>query len=385
MRSLSPAILALALAVAGCGASRPAPAPLGKDAEVKVGVDLEFSGDTATYGEETWNGIQMALEDLAGKDPWKVTLDKQDNKSDAQESARAVTQLTTVDYVSAIIGAVSSKNTKAGARIANEQGVPMISPGSTAVDATAAGPYISRVCFTDDFQGEVCARFAYEDLGKKTAALVVDKAQDYCVGLGKSFEETYTKLGGKIVGTASYTTKESDFAALIEKVKATNPECIFIPGYYGEVGPMLKQAEQKWAGIPKLGGDGWDSPDLFGLAGTAGALKDCYMSSHFAPDDKDPVIQQFVERYRKKYNNEPGSMAVLGYDAMLVLHDALVRAGTTDPDKIRDAINATKDLKVITGIITMDPNRNPERGKKSAVVLIPEGGKFKFRAKIAGA
>jgi branched-chain amino acid transport system substrate-binding protein len=386
--TLPAALAALALAAAGAcseNAVGPAAAPaaaLKPGAVVKIGVVLEFSGPTATYGEETFNGIEMALEDLKGKDPWTIEVKRMDNKSDPQETARAVQQLTTVDDVAAIIGAVASKNTKAGARIANDSEVPMISPGSTATDVTTIGPYISRVCFIDDFQGEVMARFAWSDLGKKTAALVVDRAQDYCVGLAKSFQETYEKLGGKILVTANYTTGESDFAALIEKVAAAKPECIWIPGYYGDVGPLLKQAERKWAGLPKLGGDGWDSPQLFALAGSAGALKDCYMSSHFAPDDAAPTVHAFGARSRKKYNNEPGSMSVLGYDAMLLLHDALVRAGTTDGKKLKDAINATRGLKGVTGIITLDQNRNP---KKDAVILIPENGKFKFRARVAPA
>jgi branched-chain amino acid transport system substrate-binding protein len=346
---------------------------------VKIGVVLEFSGPTATYGEETWNGIQMALEDLKDKTPWHLEPKKLDNKSDPQETARDVQQLTTVDNVAAIIGAVASKNTKAGARIANDAEVPMISPGSTATDVTAIGPFVSRVCFIDDFQGEVMARFAIDDLGKKTAALVVDKAQDYCVGLGRSFQDTYDKLGGKIVVTVNYTTGESDFSALIEKVRSANPDCIYVPGYYGDVGPMLKQAAEKWAGIPKLGGDGWDSPQLFALAASPAALRDCYMSSHFAPDDEDPTIKAFVERYRKRYDNEPGSMAVLGYDALLLVHDALSRAGTADGKKLRDAINETKGLKGVTGVITLDKNRNP---KKDAVILIPQEGKFKFRARV---
>jgi branched-chain amino acid transport system substrate-binding protein len=387
-RTILAAVVIATLAAGGCAEAKLTPgggaAGGGADAlaagrAVKVGVVLEFSGSTATYGEETFNGIQMALEDLQGKDPWTIALQKTDNKSDPQETARDVQQLVTVDGVAAIIGAVASKNTKAGARIANDAEVPMISPGSTATDVTAIGPFVSRVCFIDDFQGEVMARFAVNDLGKKTAALVVDKAQDYCVGLAKSFEETYAKLGGKVVKTANYTTGEADFSVLIDNVAAAKPDCIYIPGYYADVGLLLKQAATKWAGIPKLGGDGWDSPQLFALAASPAALADCYMSSHFAPDDSDPVIHAFVERYRKKYDSEPGSMCVLGYDAMLLLHDALARAGSSDGKKLRDAINATKGLKAITGVITLDQNRNP---KKDAVILVPVNGRFQFRARV---
>ncbi len=378
--------LVAAAAVLGCdggggggSASGPAARPLEPGATVRVGVVLEMSGPTATYGEETWNGIQMAYEDTREKAPWKVEIRRLDNKSDPEETARAVRQLVGVERVSAIVGAVASKNTKAGARIANESEVPMLTPGSTAVEVTRIGPYVARVCFTDDFQGEVGARFAYEHLGKKTAALVVDKAQDYCVGLARSFETVYARLGGKVIETVNYTSGEADFSALIERVRSAKPECIYIPGYYGDVGPMLKQAQQAWDGIPKIGGDGWDSPQLFTLAGSGAALRDCYMSSHFAPDDQDPAVKQFVERYRKRYNAEPGSMSVLGYDAFLLLHDAIGRAKSADPKAIKDAINATRGFRGVTGVITLDENRNP---KKDAVMLVPEDGKFKFRARI---
>ncbi len=288
-------------------------------------------------------------------------------------------QLIKVNRVVAIIGAIASKNTRAGAQNAQDNGVPMISPGSTNVNVTKVGDCISRVCFVDDFQGEVMARFAFHDLGKRQATLVVDTSQDYCVGLGQAFKETFEREGGKIVSTENYTSGQADFNALIAKVRQTAPEVIFIPGYYGEVGPMLKVASELWAGIPKLGGDGWDSPAIFELAGMAG-LKDTFISSHYAPDDPDPKVKAFVERYRKRFNKEPGSMSVLGYDTILFLVDAIKRANSTDPQKIKEAINATKGLKgTITGDITLDENRNP---RKEAVILKLEGGKFAFEKRV---
>ncbi len=378
---------ALALGLAGtlaCPAS--GGEGLAAGAKVKVGVVLELTGPEATFGEETKNGLDMAMEDLKDKAPWSIELVTLDNKSEAQETVRAVQQLTEVHKVTAIIGAVASTNTMAGGKIAQENETPMTSPGSTNVNVTlrdkggkkVRAEYMSRVCFIDPFQGEVCARFAAKELGKKRAALVIDKASDYAIGLAAAFRETWTKGGGTIVGEESYVKKESDFSAVIRKVADQKPDVIFIPGYYGDVGPMLKQALELWKGIPKLGGDGWDSPDLFALGGPA-ALQDCYVSSHYAPDDQAPIVKAFVERYRKRFNKEPGSMCVLGYDAGLFIHDAIRRAGSADPVKVKDAINATKDLAGVSGAITIDESGNP---RKDAVILKLEDGRFKFRARI---
>jgi len=378
-----------ALGVSGCpqsGGAGSTGAALAAGDVVKVGVVLELTGSTATFGEETRNGLELALKDLEGMTPWKIQLVTVDNKSEAQETRRAVEQLVEVDRVSAIIGAVASTNTMAGAKFAQENEVPMVSPGSTNEDVTmrdvggkkVRAEYISRVCFIDPFQGEVCARFASTDLGKKSAALVIDKGSDYAKGLATSFRATWQKLGGSIVCEESYVSKESDFSAVIRKVADQKPDVIFIPGYYNDVGPMLKQAADLWKGIPKLGGDGWDSPDLFDLAGSA-ALVDCYVSSHYAPDDETPVVKDFVSRYKKIYNKEPGSMSALGYDAGVFIHDAIRRAGVNDPKKIKDAINAAKDVPGVAGAITLDASGNP---KKEAVVLKIEDGKYKFRARV---
>lgn len=383
------ALLGAALVAAGCpqdGGGGAGPGGLKDGQKVRVGVVLELTGPEATFGEETKNGLDMALEDLKGKTPWSMELVVLDNKSEAQETQRAVQQLIEVQKVSAIIGAVASTNTMAGAKIAQENEVPMSSPGSTNVNVTlrekggkkVRAEYISRVCFIDPFQGEVGARFAAKELGKKRAALVIDKASDYAIGLAAAFRETWGKLGGTIVAEEAYVKKESDFSAVIRKVADAKPDVIFIPGYYGDVGPMLKQAIELWKGIPKIGGDGWDSPDLFALAGSE-ALQDCYVSSHYAPDDQAPLVKAFVERYRKQYNKEPGSMAVLGYDAGVFIHDAIKRAGTSDPRKIKDAINAANGVPGVAGAITLDENGNP---RKDAVMLKLEDGKFKFRARI---
>ena len=280
-----------------------------------------------------------------------------------------------------MVGAVASTNTLKAAKVAQENGTPLMTPASTNADITKKGDFISRVCFIDPVQGDVLARLALEDLQKKRAVVIVDKASDYSVGLEAAFTKTFTAGGGEIVSVETFTAGEADFSALISKVAQAAPDVIFIPAYYGDVGPMLKQAGEKWASIPVVASDGIDSPDFFRLMGDYSG--DIYMSSHFSPDDTDPKVQQFVTTYKQRFGKTPGAMAALGYDAAFVLHDARRRAGSDDKAAMRDAINATKDLVGVTGSITINAERNAD---KDVVILklSPSGASFHKRFPKAG-
>lgn len=367
------------LVLAGCPDSNTS-GPANEAGVVKVGVVLPMTGGTATYGEETWNGLQMALEDVRTQGRMRIEIAggrPRDTQGNPQRTFEMVEQLITVDRVSVVLGSVESSSSIQGARSAQDHGIPMMTPASTNVTVTQAGEFISRICFIDPFQGAVAARFAYEDLGKRRAALVVDQGQDYCRGLADAFDETFRRLGGTIATRETYTSESSaDFSTIIARVRDANPDCIFIPGYHPQVGPMLRQADQAWGSIPRLGGDGWDSADLFSLAGPG--LHDCYMVSHFSPEDTDPTVSGFVARYRARYNQAPGSMAALGYDAGLALKDAAERAGSADPVALRDAINTIAGLRGVTGTITLNAERN---AVKDAVVLrvSPDGTHFARR------
>lgn len=344
---------------------------------IRIGAVLELSGGTATYGEETRNGIDMALEKLNVGRERPIEVVYADNNSGATETASAVRQLIDADKVTAIIGAVASTNTIAGATQAQNNKTPMITPGSTNVEVTRIGDYISRVCFIDSFQGPAIARFAAEELKKTKGYLVIDKSADYSVGLADSIRTTFTELGGSIVGETTFEARASDFSALITQVEQAKPDVIFIPAYYREVGLMLKQARGHWDGIPKLGGDGWDSPELLELGG-AGVIG-TYFATHFAPDDPNPKIQEFTKAYQDKFGKPPGSMSGLGYDAALVVTDAIDRVeGELTKDKLRDAINATSNVDGVTGTIKLDENRNPV---KDLVILEVTASGFKFKKK----
>ena len=367
-------LLAATALVAACSGEATGPGTEAPAAHTfKIGAVLPLSGQTATYGEESLNGLRMAIDDhkAAGGEP--VELIFKDNKGDSTETAKLVSQLIKIDQVDMLIGSVASTNTLKGAKVAQENGVPMMTPSSTNASITDRGEYISRVCFIDPVQGAVLAKLAVNDLGKKKAAIVIDKASDYSVGLAEAFRATLLAGGGEVVSDEVFTAGEVDFSAIITKVAESGADVIFLPDYYGDVGPMLKQAGDKWASIPVIAGDGIDSPDLYPLMGDYKG--DLYMSTHFAPDDTDPKVQGFVNRYKDRYGKIPGSMAALGYDAGLAVFDAHKRAVDDTHAALKDAINSIKNLEGITGSITVNAQRNAD---KDVVILkvSPAGAVF---------
>jgi branched-chain amino acid transport system substrate-binding protein len=346
---------------------------------IKVGVILPITGGTATFGQENANGIKLALEKINKTAKIKIETLIEDDKSESLEAINAIRKLISVNKVSAIIGEVTSSNTLAMAPIAQEAKIPLFSPAATNIKVTQVGNFISRACFTDDFQGVVMARFAVDTLKKKKGLILIDNSSDYSKGLARSFKDEYLKLGGKFVSEEdlTYIQKDMDFQSILRKVKRADPEVIFIPGYYQEVGLIIKQARGLGITATFLGGDGWDSPKLFEIAGEA--IKGSFLSSHFAPDDKDPLVQTFVTEYEKAFKAKPGAMAALGYDSIGILADAISRAKSNSSEDINTALLETKNFIGITGSITIDENRN---SKKAAVVLETTTKEFIFKSKV---
>lgn len=350
--------------------------------ELTVGAFFPMSGGTATYGQESVKGIKLALdqinkEGIKGK---KMNVLFEDDKGEPVEAANAVQKLINVDKVTAVLGSVQSSNTLAAAPIAQKSKVPLMTPASTNITVTETGDYISRICFTDDFQGAIMAKFAKNSLKKGNAAVIIDSSSDYSKGLAKAFKEKFVAMGGKVIAEEyAYQQKDTDFRSLLKKVKRAGPDVVFLPGYYTEVGLILRQADELKIDVPFLGGDGWDSPNLADLAG-AEALKGNYMTSHFSAEDTDPLVQKFVKEYEGRYNERPGAMAALGYDSALVLADALKRAKNLTAEGVKAAINSTKNFNGVTGKITLDVKRN---AIKSIVVLETNADGGKFKEKIA--
>jgi branched-chain amino acid transport system substrate-binding protein len=349
---------------------------------LKVGTVFPMSGAQSTYGEESTNGLKLALDDLKASDPAlaaKITVVYEDEKSTPVDASNAVKKLLGVDKVDVVFGTVASSNTLSMTAAVIEAGKVLVTPASTNPTVTQKGDEIFRTCFIDPFQGSVLANFALHNLGKKKAAILLDHKSDYSKGLAQFFEEAYKAGGGEIVATEAYEQGKKDFKTQLTKLRAKKPDVILVPGYYNEVGLIMKQAKQMGFNVPMLGGDGWDSPDLYKLAG-ADAVKDHYFSSHFSADDTDPNVQKFVKAYTARYNKAPGAMAALGYDGILVIADAFKRAGSADPTAMKKALASTSGFKGVTGVISINQNRDAE---KEAVVLKTLGDKAVFAAKVA--
>lgn len=367
------ALLVLGL-VSGCGS---AGAPK-ESAEIKIGGNLELSGGVATYGQSVLNSVTLAFEDqnkkggVLGKQLKFVTAD---NKSEAGESTAAITKLITQDKVVAVLGAVTSSNTKAAVPVSADNKIPLITPTATNSEVTinkdgSLNKWVFRSCFLDPFQGKVAANFVLNTLKVNKAALFIDQKDDYSKGLAAEFKKVLEGAGGSITETVQYVGGDKDFKSTLTRIKASNPEVVFVPGYYNEVGLIVKQARELGIKVPFVGGDGWDSAKLPELAGAAN-LNDTYFVNHMWADD--PATKPFVEAYKAKYNAEPDALAALGYDAAKMLIAAIEKAGSTDPEKLRTALENTKDFNGVTGIITVDPaTHNPV---KSAVIIKMVDGK----------
>jgi branched-chain amino acid transport system substrate-binding protein len=351
---------------------------------IKVGVFGDLTGQTSSFGQSTKNGIELAVDEInagGGVNGKKIQLVVEDDQGRPEQAKTVVQKLISTDKVQAVLGEVASTNSLAAAPVAQEAKIPMITPSSTNPKVTEVGDYISRVCFIDPFQGSVMAKFAAKTLNAKTAAILGDVNSDYSKGLTQFFEEEFTKQGGKVLTKEAYTQSDQDFKGQLTKIRDLKPDVIYIPGYYGQVGIIAKQARELGMNMPLLGGDGWDSPELWKLGGAA--LKNAYISNHYSAENPAPEIQNFVKNYKAKYNVEPDSLAALAYDAAKVLADAIKRAGgASDSAKLKDAINSTKDFAGVTGKITIDATRN---AVKPAVVLEldPATSKLKYKETIA--
>jgi len=313
-----------------------------------------------------------------GIDGRRIDVVIEDDRGSPEQAARLAGKLIDQDKVIAIIAGGTSGNSRAAAPKAQSSHVPLISPSSTDPAVTQVGDYIFRACFVDAFQGDAMARFAVNTLKAQKAAIIFDFNSSYARGLTDYFELSFAKLGGKIVGKLSYTQGDADFKGQLSSIQEAQPDVIYIPGYYGDVAIIAKQARMIGLKQPLLGGDGWDAPELWQLGGDS--LNGSYITSHYSVDDPSPAIQAFVHDYRQRYGNlSPDAHAALAYDATRVLIDAIKRAGSTDGEKLRDALAQTKDFPGITGIISIDANRN---AVKPAVVLKLEDTRFIYQEKI---
>jgi branched-chain amino acid transport system substrate-binding protein len=340
--------------------------------DIPVGMYGALTGAEASFGNATLQGVKLATEEInksGGVLGKKIRLVVEDDQGKPEEAASVVTKLITGDNVIAVIGENSSSQSLSAAPVCQNAKVPMISPSSTNPNVTKKGDYIFRVCFTDPYQGKALATFVRTNLNLTSAAILRDNKNDYSVGLANVFREQFTAHGGKIVAEQSYSGGDSDFRAQLTAIRATNPQVVFVPGFYTDAGQIAVQARDLGITVPLVGGDGWDSPTVVAIGGKA--VEGCYFSDHYFHDEPRPAVQRFVAEIKKRYGKAPEANAALGYDAMYIFANAAKRAGSLDRKAIRDQIAQTKDYSGVSGVITMGPDRDPI--KPVAMIKIENG------------
>jgi branched-chain amino acid transport system substrate-binding protein len=367
----------VSLLLLSCSPSREAaPAAAQQAGDIPVGLYAALSGDQAAFGNATLQGVRLAADEInaaGGILGRKIRLVVEDDRGKAEEAASAVTKLITSDDVVTVIGENSSNQSLAAAPICQSSGVPMISPSSTNPNVTKRGDYIFRVCFTDPYQGKALAAFVRNNLKLTNAAILKDNKNDYSVGLAEFFGKEFTAVGGRIVAEQSYSGGDTEFRPQLTAIKKVQPEVLFVPGFYTDVGQIANQARELGLDVPLVGGDGWDSPVVIEIGGKA--IENSYFSDHYFVGDPRPLVQNFVKAINARHGKNPEANAALGYDALKIFAAAVQRAGSVDRKAIRDQIAATSAYQGVSGEITMGPERDPI--KPVAMIKI-EGGKMNF-------
>jgi branched-chain amino acid transport system substrate-binding protein len=379
LMTLASAIIAGSFLISGCGGGGADDANI-----IKIGSLQSLTGDTSTFGTSSNKGIELATEQrnkaggVLGK---QIKIISADTQSDVRVTPQAMLKLLQQDKVVAVLGEVASGRTMAASQAALDNHIPLLSPASTNEKVTKAGDYIFRSCYTDGHQGEWVAEYAAAHLGKR-AALIYDTNSPYSVGLAERIKDVYPKLGGQIIFETTYAgSNTKDFKTQLTAIREKNPDVIFLPGYYQEITSLVPQARRELGmkDVPFIGGDGWDSEET--LKADKESMNHCFFINHYASNDPDPKVQAFVKTFKERFNGEtPDAMAVLAYDAANIMFDAISRAGSTEGPKIRDALAATKDFQGVTGVITIDANRN---AVKPGVVLEIVNGELVLREHMA--
>ena len=338
---------------------------------VAIGAVFPLSGQVAFYGTESRDGALLAIEQtnaaggLLGK---KLTLLAEDDEGDGAKSVNAFTKLTTRDKVSFVIGSSTSGATMAMTSLAQQNKIILISPSATNIDVTKAGDYIFRACFIDPFQGVVGADFAYDTLKSRRGAILYDAGADYNTGLAAAFRQEFKNVGGQIVADEAYQTGDVDFNAQVTRIRAANPDVVYLPNYYNDVALQAKQLRAQGVNCALVGGDGWDS--LIDNAGDE-ALNG-FWSAGFAADTTDPKGVAFVKAYQARFNKSASQFAALGYDTMMLVIDGIKAAGTFDTSKVKDAM-AKLNGSYVTGNIRFDSDRNPIKGAAILEIVRKDG------------
>jgi branched-chain amino acid transport system substrate-binding protein len=365
-------VLAGLLAMAGCAS---------KEADdIRIGVNAEITGSKPTVGDSCQKAAQLVAAEVnaggglkVGDKKYPITLFIEDNEDKPEAAAAMAKKLISQDNVLAIIGPNASGNAIPAARICEDAKVIMITPWSTNPKTTENLKYVFRACFLDDFQGQVMAKFARNDLKTKTAAVLYDMASEYNKGIAEFFKKSFEKMGGQVVAFESYTKDDKDFSSQLTKIKAAGPDVLFLPNYYNEVPLQAQQARRLGITCPLIGSDSWGSSELLTLGGKE--LEGSYFSTHYAPDIATPKARKFIQDYEAKYGRKPDDVAALTYDSGQLLLAAITKAGSRDRQKVRDALANIPEFDGVTGTMKFSGTGDPI---KSAVILQIKDGRFAY-------
>jgi branched-chain amino acid transport system substrate-binding protein len=341
----------------------------------RVGLFIPLTGSQASFGMDALNGAKLAVSEIneqGGVLDHPVSLVVKDTESRTEQVAAVVGELIGTDKVVALIGEITTDRTLAAAPLAQERGIPLITPSATNERITAVGNYVFRVCYTDGFQAAMMTKFA-RSLDVDKVAMLFDGDNPYGTSLSNAFRVDFVKQGGSIVAEQTYRAGDVDYATQLNAIKLKNPDVVFLPSYFAEAAVIIKQARQLALEVPFIGTDGWDSGELLKFAGQA--VNNCYFASHFSSERLSERAKPFSEAYRGKFQAAPPPLAALTYDAVWLLADALRRGGSTSSTALRDALAETKDFAGVTGTIAFDQDRNP---KKPGIILRIQDGKVSY-------
>lgn len=371
-----PRIASLILFVSAFGVAAFAAEP------IRIGEVEPLTGKEAAFGQSSHNGILIAVAEInarGGVLGRPLELVTEDNQSKAGDSATITKKLITRDRVVAVINGGTSAQALESAPVCQAARIPLIASTATNPQVTRLGTYVFRTCFIDEFQGAVLAKFALQTLKAKRVALLTSVSSTFSVGLSKAFREAYTAAGGEIVVEQKYAEGDKDFRAQLTAIRAAHPDAVAAMGYYTEGALICRQARELGLTIPLLSGDGWEAPELVQIGGEA--VNGVYYSAHYSAESTEPAVQDFVRKYRARFDGAtPDSLAPLAYDAMMILADAITRAGSTDGAAVQKALAQTRDFPGVTGRTTIDPQRN---ASKSAAIITIENGRPSFVTSVA--
>ncbi len=371
------ALSMLTMGLVGCGNGQGS----SDDAdEIVIGAIGPLSGAASTYGQSVKNGAQVFLDKVnenGGIDGKQVVLKFEDDEADPTKSINAYDKLVNQDGVKLLLGPVTSGAANAVGPNATADGVPMITPSGTETNlTTTGGEYVFRTCYIDATQGEVISKYASENLGAKTMAILYNKDSDYSIGIAEAAKAQFESNGGTVVEYISYNDGDKDFSAQLTNIKSSNPDVLVLPDYYSVVPVIADQARKIGITSQLMGGDGWDSPELVKIGGDA--VEGAVFVNHYSPDDSDPEVQEFVNSYKEKYGETPDAFAALSYSTLQLFEEAITKAGSTDGEAVKDALKNI-DVDTISGNIRFDENRNPQ---KSVSIIKIENGEVKLETKV---